>query len=191
MAILKNVKVGASSHRDIEKSLGLILYPHSSAYFILGKPEGWDLTWLCLPERHLLQIKQRQICVSRGSPSSNIAHMYHLSCALCCAVRCSVVSGSFDPIACQAPLSRAILQARILGWVAMPCSRGSFQSRDQTQVYHIAGEFFPIWTTREAQEYWSGQPRSPGELANPGIKLGSPALQMDSLPAELPGKPMC
>ena len=86
MAILKNVKVGASSHRDIEKSLGLILYPHSSACFILGKPEGWDLTWLCLPERHHLQIKQRQICVSRGSPSSNIAHMYHLSCALCCAV---------------------------------------------------------------------------------------------------------
>ena len=30
---------------------------------------------------------------------------------------------------------------------------------------------------------------SPGELPDPGIKLGSPALQADSLPAELPGKP--
>ena len=30
---------------------------------------------------------------------------------------------------------------------------------------------------------------SPGDLPDPGIKLGSPALQSDSLPAELPGKP--
>ena len=35
-----------------------------------------------------------------------------------------------------------ILQARILEWVAVPFSRGSFQSRDQTQVSHIAGRFF-------------------------------------------------
>ena len=37
------------------------------------------------------------------------------------------------------------------------------------------------------QEYWSGQPfPSPGDLSDPGIKLGSPALQADSLPFELP-----
>ena len=30
---------------------------------------------------------------------------------------------------------------------------------------------------------------SAGDLADPGIKPGSPALQADSLPAELPGKP--
>ena len=35
-----------------------------------------------------------------------------------------------------------ILQARILEWAAFPCSRGSFQPRDQTQVSCIAGEFF-------------------------------------------------
>ena len=29
---------------------------------------------------------------------------------------------------------------------------------------------------------------SPGDLSNPGIEPGSPALQADSLPAELPGK---
>ena len=40
------------------------------------------------------------------------------------------------------------------------------------------------------QEYWSGLPYSPpGDLPNPGIKPGFPALQADSLPAELPGKP--
>ena len=30
---------------------------------------------------------------------------------------------------------------------------------------------------------------SPGDLPHPGIELGSPALQADSLPAEPPGKP--
>ena len=40
------------------------------------------------------------------------------------------------------------------------------------------------------QEYWSGLPfPSPGDLPNPGIKPGSPALQVDSLPFEPPGKP--
>ena len=35
-------------------------------------------------------------------------------------------------VACQAPLSMGILKARILEWVAMPCSRESSQPRDQT-----------------------------------------------------------
>ena len=36
------------------------------------------------------------------------------------------------------------------------------------------------------QEYWSGLPfPSPGDLANPGIKPGSPALQADDLLTEL------
>ena len=39
------------------------------------------------------------------------------------------------------------------------------------------------------QGYWSGLPfPSPRGLADLGIKLGSPALQADSLPGELPGK---
>ena len=42
------------------------------------------------------------------------------------------------------------------------------------------------------QEYWSGLPFPyPGDLPNPGIKPGSPALQTDVLPAEPPGKPAC
>jgi len=40
------------------------------------------------------------------------------------------------------------------------------------------------------QEYWSGMQwvllfPSPGDLPDPGIKPGSPALQADSLPTEL------
>ena len=35
------------------------------------------------------------------------------------------------------------------------------------------------------QEYWGGLPfPSPGDLPNPGIEPGSPALQVDSLPTE-------
>ena len=39
------------------------------------------------------------------------------------------------------------------------------------------------------QEYWSGLPfPSPGDLPHPGIERGSPALQVDYLPSEPPGK---
>ena len=39
------------------------------------------------------------------------------------------------------------------------------------------------------QEYWSRQPfPSPGDLPDPGIEPGSPALQADSLPPEPLGK---
>ena len=41
------------------------------------------------------------------------------------------------------------------------------------------------------QEYWSGLPFPfPGDLLDPSTELGSPALQADSLPPELPGKPL-
>ena len=83
-----------------------------------------------------------------------------------------------------------ILQARILEWVASPFSRGSSQPRAWTQVSCIAGGFFTSWATREAQEYWSGLPiPSPASLPGPGIKPGSPALQVDILPTERSGKP--
>ena len=40
------------------------------------------------------------------------------------------------------------------------------------------------------QQYWSGLPfPSPGDLPDQGIEPGSPALQADALPSELPGNP--
>ena len=40
------------------------------------------------------------------------------------------------------------------------------------------------------QECWSGVPLpSPGDIPDPGIEPGSPALQKDALPSEPPGKP--
>ena len=42
----------------------------------------------------------------------------------------------------------------------------------------------------KSKEYWNGSPNlSPADLPDPGIELGSPALQADALPAELSGKP--
>ena len=39
------------------------------------------------------------------------------------------------------------------------------------------------------QERWSGLPfPSPGDLPDPEIKPGSPTLQADALPSELPGE---
>ena len=83
-----------------------------------------------------------------------------------------------------------ILQARILECVNFPFARGSFQPRDRTQVSCIASRFFTTCVTKEAQEYWSGLPiPSPADLPHSGIKLGSPALQVDFLPTNLSGKP--
>ena len=42
-----------------------------------------------------------------------------------------------------------ILQTRMLEWVAIPFSRGSFWPRDWTQVSCTAGRFFTSWATRE------------------------------------------
>ena len=56
-------------------------------------------------------------------------------------------------VAYQAPLSMGFSRQEY--WSGLPCppSRGSFQSRDQTQVSRSAGEFFNNWeATRVAQE---------------------------------------
>ena len=56
---------------------------------------------------------------------------------------------------CSPPGSsvHGILQAKMLEWVAILFSRGSSQPRDWTWVSCIAGRFFTIWATREAQNY--------------------------------------
>ena len=46
-------------------------------------------------------------------------------------------------VACQAPQSMGILQARILEWVDMTSSRGSSQLRDQTQVSALQVDSLP------------------------------------------------
>ena len=56
-----------------------------------------------------------------------------------------------DPMNCRLPGSsvHGIFQARVLEWVAISFSRGSFWPRDWTQVSHTAGRCFTIWATRD------------------------------------------
>ena len=60
-----------------------------------------------------------------------------------------------NPMDCSPPGSsvHGILQARILGWVAMPSSRRSFQPRDWTHIFMspaLAGGFFTTSATWES-----------------------------------------
>ena len=49
----------------------------------------------------------------------------------------------------------------------------------------------PLSVGFSRQEYWNGLPcPHPGDLPSPGIEPASPALQVDSLPTEPPGKPI-
>ena len=92
---------------------------------------------------------------------------------------------------CSPPGSfvHGILQARILEWVAIPFSRGSSQPRDRTQVYpHCRQILYPL-SHQGSPGILELVACRPPDLPDPGIELVSPALQADSLPAELPGKP--
>ena len=53
-----------------------------------------------------------------------------------------------EPMDCSLPGSsvHGIFQARILDWVAISFSKGSFQPRDWTWVSHIVRRRFTIWT---------------------------------------------
>ena len=88
---------------------------------------------------------------------------------------------------CSPPGSsvHGILQARILQWVAFPFSRGSSQPRDQTQVSQIAGGSLPAEPQEKSKNTGvSNLSIPPVDLPDPGVKLGSPALQADSLLTE-------
>ena len=76
-------------------------------------------------------------------------YVYTHSClTLCNRMDCSPTGSSVQ----------GILQARLLEWVAVPFSRGSSQPTGQTQVSWIAGRFFTIWVTREAQKVLVAKP---------------------------------
>ena len=66
-----------------------------------------------------------------------------------------------NPMDCKV---HAILQARILEWVACPFSRGFSQTRNQTQVSHVAGRFFTSWAHKKNPRIleWVAYPFSRG-----------------------------
>ena len=77
---------------------------------------------------------------------------------------------------------RGNLQARILGRVAFPFSKGSSQPTSPS----LKADSLPAEPPGKPKNTGVGKPiPSPRDLPDPGIKLGSLALQADSLPTEL------
>ena len=68
-------------------------------------------------------------------------------------------------------------------------SRGSSQPMDRTQVSHCRWILYQL-SHKGSPRTLEWAIRSPADLPNPGIELGSPALQVDSLPTELSEKPI-
>ena len=101
----------------------------------------------------------------------------------------------YDPIDGSPPGSaiHGILQARIPEWVAISFSTANYQKNaNQNQNVLLPHTIQSMEFSRP--EYWSGQPFSsppPEDLPNPGIEPRSPISQVDSLPAEPQGKPIC
>ena len=113
-----------------------------------GRPG--DSSWTVTPRRHRPSIISRQTHPTLGCHSP-LPHAN--SCSPGVWVQCWSLSHVWlfaTPwtIAHQAPLS-------ILEWAAVSYSRGSSQPRDQTWVSYIAGRFFTLWATSEAQSFWN------------------------------------
>ena len=71
--------------------------------------------------------------------------------------------------------------------IAFNVVTGESESRSAVSDSETPGTIQSMQFSRP--EYWRGYPLpSPGDLTNPGIKPGSPTLQVDSLPAEPQGK---
>ena len=84
-------------------------------------------------------------------PLSNFC-LYHACVHAKSLQLCQILRDRMD---CSLPGSsvHGILQARILEWVAIPFSRGSSWSRDQTCATCIGGQIIYHWATREARAY--------------------------------------
>ena len=76
------------------------------------------------------------VCVGR-SKKLKVKSLSHVR--LCDSMDCSLPGSSVH----------GIFLARLLEWIAISFSRGSFQPRDWTWVSHIVDRLFTVWTTRE------------------------------------------
>ena len=110
-------------------------------------------------------------CSTRGGAHTPAVSLLTVWCVWC------LVAKSLHSHGCLAVSSHAVC--------AYLVSRVQFFATPGTVAFQA-----PLSMGFSRQGYWSGLPcPSPGDLPNPGIKPRSSALRVDSLPAELPGKP--
>ena len=95
--------------------------------FVHGILQARILEWTDMPSSREPSQPRDQTCVSYVSCIGMRSKSFQ-SCPTLC-----------DPLDCgpSGSSNYGILQARILKWVAMPFSRGSSQSRDQTYIYYV------------------------------------------------------
>ena len=109
-----------------------------------------------------------------------------------CAVLCLVVSDSCDPVDCSPPGSSVVGDSpgKNTGVGCHALLQGVFPIQGSNPgllhcrqiLYHLSPQGSP------GVLEWVACPFSRG-ASQPGIELGSPALQVDSIPAELQWKP--
>ena len=133
-----------------------------------GKQESWYLGWNSLyPDRcrdgdelydlwiqhHILanipMVRLSQLAAAAEWIVWGLSFHPHMLCSRSVTQSCLTL---WDPMDCSppGPSVHEISQARILVWVAIPFSRGSSKSRDQTWISFIADWFSTIWATRKA-----------------------------------------
>ena len=91
----------------------------------------------------------------RDSKVNCVFYVSPYVCEMCVCMSAQSSLTLCDPMDCSPPGSsvHGILQSRILEWVAISFSGGSFQYRDQTVSLWssaLAARFFTSWATREA-----------------------------------------
>ena len=123
---------------------GAAAYPKTLAHLLRSVGQTQEAGWVPITGRVASETWGSHRALSAGdctltnraaSQNTALSNNVKTEGALAC-VTCSVASDFCDPMNCSPPGSpvHAILQVRILEWVARLFSRGSSQSRDWTQV---------------------------------------------------------
>ena len=147
MRCLWDFKLGISLSHEMEGMLTLTVHIATIA----------NLTELVLCVRHFAKYWYFKYMASFNPHSIPMSRYYAVLCLVA-----QLYPTLYDPMNCSPPGSsvHGILQARIVEWVAMPFSRGSFQPKDRTQVSHIVGRFFTVWATKKAHGRYYNDPHS-------------------------------
>jgi len=142
----------------------------------------WDLGWwcwlsmkglLCCWSFRLSKVEFQVFIVTRGCcyiktnmrerrntcscPGPSLMPVICICVCVCvCALSCVQFLAATWTVVHQAPLSMGFSRQEY--WSGLPCPPpGDLPPpRDQTCFSFMAGGFFTIWATREAQEYWGG-----------------------------------
>ena len=128
----------------------------------------------------------------KGVRDKKVKSLKKLWLEMCYVLSHSVVSDSLPPHGLSPPGSsiHGSSPGKNIGVGCHAILQGIFPTQKSNPDLPHHGCILYHLGTREAQEYWSGYPIPfPGDLPNPGIKLGSPVLQVDSLPSEPPANP--